>query len=321
MTTVYMAETEEKASTPYEEYIASRGEGAMKEIDDEYRKFKGIDQEFDGGDSGGGVVGDGNTDLEDQHNSPSIVRGGFGEATVGEGASSVGRGQVLSAEDTTVAGATEARTASARGNYFGRTTGYAEKLIDDGMDSVRAQQLENWQNQNALNSANRASGQGVVFGGDERKKYIAREALVDQQDMAKDGYSLSQADLAKHLQNQMLVPAQRLDGEEWAALEVSPDDEVEQTFELRGTVGGTVVEEFGVANMYNTFAPFRCVFTGDSASSFSATPEAGTMNRRSGEPVQVIVRYKPQEYGPPTTATLVFETEDFRKIYKFIGSS
>ena len=120
-------------------------------------QFKGIDQEFDGGDSGGGVVGDGNTDLEDQHNSATLGgnRGGFSD--LGGGTDLVGRGTVLSYADLPdesqkVSGATEARTTSAGKNYFGRSTGLAEKLIDSitdedlrtgKLDKVRAQRKDN----------------------------------------------------------------------------------------------------------------------------------------------------------------------------------
>jgi hypothetical protein len=63
----------------YEEYIADRASGktAGGSIEDSakgYEEFEKYNLDFDGGDSGGGVVGDGNTDLEDQHNSASIVR-------------------------------------------------------------------------------------------------------------------------------------------------------------------------------------------------------------------------------------------------------
>lgn len=53
----------------WDKYLKSRGTADVEAAEAEYRKFKGIDQEFDGGDSGGGVVGDGNTDLEDQRTS------------------------------------------------------------------------------------------------------------------------------------------------------------------------------------------------------------------------------------------------------------
>ena len=56
----------------YEEYIADRASGktAGGSIEDSaagYESFEKYNLDFDGGDSGGGVVGDGNTDLEDQH--------------------------------------------------------------------------------------------------------------------------------------------------------------------------------------------------------------------------------------------------------------
>eukprot|EP00967_Tisochrysis_lutea_P000989 scaffold1287_cov32-Tisochrysis_lutea.AAC.1 len=177
----------------------------------------GGDMEFDGGDSGGGVVGDGNTDLEDQHNSASIVRGGFGSASVGDGGFNVGRGRVE--------GATNARIASAGKNYFGRSTGYAQELISKiteedrrtgKMDEVRAQQMENWYNQRAIYKSNKEQGQGVVYGAQkniERSNFNAQEALSS--DVWRNGAQdneISQRDLATHLQKLASLPAQRLDG-------------------------------------------------------------------------------------------------------------
>ena len=50
-------------------------------------------------------------------------------------------------------------------------------------------------------------------------------------------------------------------------------------------------------NAFNNFAPFRALFTGASSDDFSVTPEGGTMNRRSGEPVKLVVRYTPTAAG------------------------
>ena len=50
-----------RMQSEYEDYLNNRGVADVEATQVEYRKFKGIDQEFDGGDSGGGVVGDGNT--------------------------------------------------------------------------------------------------------------------------------------------------------------------------------------------------------------------------------------------------------------------
>ena len=35
-------------------------------------------------------------------------------------------------------------------NAWGKSTGYAETLIEQGVESVRAQQIENWRNQQEL---------------------------------------------------------------------------------------------------------------------------------------------------------------------------
>jgi hypothetical protein len=314
----------------YDEYMQSRSGSELEQIQDGYLSFKGIDQEFDGGDSGGGAVGDGNMDLEDQHNSPTLgaLRGGIADFT--EATRAVGRGNVLGGK---VEGATESRTAAAGANYFGRSTGFADKLIDDmsdedvknhKMDRVRAQQKENWFNQRAIHANNRAMGQGMVFGAPDQIRpssttgYVAREALENQRpgDLSNE---ISQRDLANHLENLAAKPADRLDGEEWAEFQAA-DHEVQEVVELRTNAGGTVVHEISVKNLANVFAPFTCGFAPGSGPAFTVSPEAGTMNRASGDPIEVIVRYAPREMGI-SEATLVFQTEDFKKAWKFIGST
>ena len=286
-------------------------------------------------------MGDGNVDLEDQHNSATLgaLRGGVSEAS---GATmAVGRGNVLANEYTDLPdesrkekGATEARTASAGKNYFGRTTGLAEKLIEqitdddvktNRMDRVRAQQKENWFNQRAIHAQNRAQGQGVVYGQENEIKpreggYIAREALVKGMGGEKQG-EISQRDLADHLQEMATTKVDRLDGEEWGELTAKPDGAVDETYSLRSTPRNTVVEDIPVKNDYNTFAPFHCDLLPGSSKAFTVTPHWGSMNRRSGEPTSVVVRYTPQETGLVHEAIIVFETEDMKKVYKFIGST
>uniref|UniRef100_A0A7S0Q865 Uncharacterized protein n=1 Tax=Coccolithus braarudii TaxID=221442 RepID=A0A7S0Q865_9EUKA len=316
--------------TDFESYIKARQQGltsgpSMEEAEAGLKIFleNGGDSEFDGGDSGGGVVGDGNTDLEDQHNSPTLgaLRGGVSEAG-GLGAS-IGRGRVE--------GATNARAASAGGNYFGRDTGYAneklkqvtEESIRSGkLDAVRAQQFENWFNQRAIHKQNTAQGQGVVFG--ERKEgghYIAREALSSQTwRQGGEATEISQRDLAKHLDSLREAPAGRLDGEAWDALSYGGAELVD-TFELKTQAGSTTVKDIRVKNQLNTFAPFQAGFAPGSSDAFQVTPNAGTMNRRSGEPIELTVRFTPKVYGEPVVATLIFETEDFKHAYQFIGST
>jgi hypothetical protein len=327
-----MRDQEEADARPYEDYLAGRSETELAAVEAEYRKFSGLNQEFDGGDSGGGVVGDGNTDLEDQHNSATLgaLRGGVSDLT--STGQDIGRGRVARPK-----GATEARTASAGKNYFGRSTGLADELIQKGfsgydvknkrMDRVRAQQKENWFNQRAIHAINRAQGQGVVFG--EEKKimpkdggFIAREAIAS--DAWRSGgvkEEISQRDLAKHMDKLASTPAKRLDGEEWEELVVADADTIEETYEVRASTRQTSVTSILVRNDFNTFAPFLCDFVSGSSDAFTVTPNHGTMNRRAGEPLDLTVRYTPQDACSVAEATLVLQTEDMKKVYKFIGST
>ena len=285
-------------------------------------------------------MGDGNTDLEDQHNNPTLgaLRGGISDFT--ETTMQVGRGNVnyqkLPTEDEKVESATDAKVASAGANYFGRSTGMAGKLIDaitdddvktGRMDCVRAQQKENWFNQRAIHNQNRAQGQGVVYGEENMIRpasggYIARDSLASKTSRtgAKES-EISQSDLANHLSALASQEAARLDGEEWGPLEVTAKDDIVETFEVRASPRQTHVTDIPVKNDYNTFAPFRCAMIAGSSAAFTVTPVHGTMNRRSGDPTGVVVRFTPEETGSMAEATLIFETEDMKKVYKFIGST
>lgn len=74
--------------------------------------------EFDGGDGQMGVAGDGKKELEKFD------------------MSEMGKSKAMSAK-----------------NAWGKTTGYADTLIDQGMEAQRAQQLENWKNQQEVLNA------------------------------------------------------------------------------------------------------------------------------------------------------------------------
>jgi hypothetical protein len=306
----------------FDEYLRQRGHADVEKAKEDYRQFKGIDQEFDGGDSGGGVVGDGNTDLEDQHNSATLgaLRGGIADVT---GATlEVGRGQVKSA--------TNSRIASAGENYFGRSTGLAEKIIENmseedvkagKVDCVRAQQKENWFNQRAIHAQNRARGQGVVHGeAQQRGGFKTSDSLSS--DAWRSGAvdaEISQKDLNKHLNELASMPAERLDGEAWDQLQATPADAVTETFEMRASPRSTDVVKIPIRNETNAFAPYRCELVYPSHATFEVSPNHGTMNRRSGEPTEVVVRYKPDAPGVTTEATVVFETEDMKRVYRFVG--
>jgi len=333
----------------FEDYIRNRNAGAYdqgtyEEAAADMKEFEKYDIDFDGGDSGSGAVGDGNVDLEDQHNSPTVIRGaGRAADRVAGGAGAgaeVGRGRIASA--------TSSRDQKAK-NYFGRSTGYADEILEErrwkevvkrnnGEDRpILRQQLENWQNQKALEEMNRGMGNAGLMGqtnegmygagggaGGARNVYIARDEIgSDKWRKGAVSGEISQRDLAEHLKDLSAKPAERLDGEAWGALQASEGERAspEAVFEVKTAARGTSVTDIAVRNDLNTFAPFRAGFTADSSGAFSVSPDAGTMNRRSGEPIPLVVRFSPTDYGAAQTATLVFETEDMKKVWTFIGST
>eukprot|EP00188_Purpureofilum_apyrenoidigerum_P000214 Plantae.Rhodophyta-Purpureofilum_apyrenoidigerum.ctg10856.p1 GENE.Plantae.Rhodophyta-Purpureofilum_apyrenoidigerum.ctg10856~~Plantae.Rhodophyta-Purpureofilum_apyrenoidigerum.ctg10856.p1 ORF type:complete len:343 (-),score=53.23 Plantae.Rhodophyta-Purpureofilum_apyrenoidigerum.ctg10856:139-1167(-) len=302
--TVSMA-AEDVPST-WEEYVKKREQGGlhggtMKEAQTGMLSFiaGGGDMEFDGGDSGGGVVGDGNCDLEDQHNSTEFLREGF--------LSSDGKPVQDKSEHTgKIQSATSSRLASAGKNYFGRSTGYADEKIKQiteedrkkhRLDEVRAQQLENWHNQRAIHEHRKAGQETQYYGA---KSY----APINYKD------SLSKADTG---------PAQRRDGKEWGEVKSTGSEEVEATYEVTTKLSQTHVTEIQVKNLYFRFMPFRVGFTSDSHPFFSVEPTSGTMERSSGNPTDLIVRFSPKSLEGDCRATLIFETEEFKFVYKFIG--
>jgi len=76
-------------------------------------------EEFDGGDGQMGVAGDGSKGLEKEWKNQAHMT---------------------------------SRARSAR-NAWGSSSGYADELVEKGMEATRAQQLENWQNQQELRNA------------------------------------------------------------------------------------------------------------------------------------------------------------------------
>lgn len=50
---------------------------------------------------------------------------------------------------------------------------------------------------------------------------------------------------------------------------LDPNELPTQTFEIRAGVRKTSLTEIAVKNMFNTFAPYRCLFTADSDPDFS----------------------------------------------------
>jgi len=224
---------------------------------DDYVEF----EEFDGGDGQMGVAGDGSKGLDK-----------FDMSTIAKSKS-------MSAKVA-----------------WGTNTGYAESLVAKGMDTSKAQQLENWHNQQEVLAKRKAQRSltddfdGVSSNDDENWRQLATFGVERNQDFDLDeSFGAVQAE------------AQNLEG----------------TIELVGQMNaGYATHEMMLKNPYMGFADFRAAFTADTPAGFSVTPSEGALKQK--EATMFTVKFKVQQPGL-VEGYMVIETEDFKKTWKVIG--
>lgn len=227
---------------------------------DQYIEF----EEFDGGDGQMGVAGDGNKGLDKMggNSAPSVY--------------------------------TKSKTMSAK-NAWGTSTGYADKLVNQGMDIQKAQQLENWQNQQEV-----------------RKRQLAQRAQIEQYETQQAAGDENWRELASF----GVERNQEFDlNAEFGAVVAGAEEE---TVVLHAALSRVAVHEFSVKNDFMGFADFRAAFTADSnLGDWQVTPEEGSLSKT---PENFVVRFKPNNPGV-SQATLVIDTEDMKKTWRFIGNT
>jgi len=212
---------------------------------------------FDGGDSEMGLCGDGNVGLRTfgRDVSPHITR-------------------------TSMAKMDQAAAVE--------TLGYADELLQSNpyMDSVRAQQLENWATQNEIAMSNRYMNERF------------------QENQGNDsGYEHCEMD----------------EGESFfTIIPLEAEGEVEGIITLQTSVHSVAVHEIALKNLYMGYAKFRAGFVEDASGEWSVTPSDGFLKQK--ESTQFVVRYNPDSAGV-SHAHLVIETEDFKKIWRVAGST
>lgn len=208
---------------------------------------------FDGGDSEMGLTGDGNIGLKQigRDVSPHMAR---------------------------------TYTAKSEEDYAVSSLSYSDELLQSnpGMDPARAQQYENWAEQQEIAQGNRYMN--------ERGQYSQGQYVQD--DTYENDYSFTH-------------PA-----------EIGED--IEGIIPLRAPVNGVAAYEVMLKNPYMGFAKFRASFVGDAPNEWSVTPNDGYLKQH--EETQFIVRYAPKSSGLHN-AYLVIETEDFVKTWKVVGST
>jgi len=217
--------------------------------------------EFDGGDGQMGVAGDGKAGLDKEWS----------------GAAEMAKSKTMSAK-----------------NAWGKSTGYADTLIDQGMEATRAQQMENWRNQREVQR--------------EREQH---RWMTDEFDNKPDedwrslssfgGEQVTDTDIDQELG------------------QVAPG-EITGNIELTGRLNQAAVHEFSLKNPFMGFSDFRARFTGmNSPQDWTVEPTEGSLNGR-GDPTQFMVKFRPQN-PQLSEGYLVVETEDDKWTYKLIGTA
>ena len=96
--------------------------------------------------------------------------------------------------------------------------------------------------------------------------------------------------------------------------------EYEEIIEIAARTGSMAVgiHEIYLKNPYMGFADFRAAFTPESGNAFSVTPAEGSITQKEATAFQI--RFKPESIGT-FEGSLVIQTEDFKKVWKIIGST
>lgn len=186
----------------------------------------------------------------------------------------------------------KSKTMSAK-NAWGKSTGYADTLIEQGMEATRAQQMENWRNQQEVQAA-RNQHRWLTDDFDNRQTDTDWRSLSNF-----SGEQVQNVDLDQEFGS--VVPG-----------------EITGVIELLGRINSSQVYEFSLKNSFMGFSDFRARFTGMSnAAEWSVTPTEGSLNGR-GDPTQFIVKYRPMS---PTVSQgyLVVETDEEKWTYQLFG--
>lgn len=225
---------------------------------DSYVEF----DEFDGGDGQMGVAGDGQKGL-DKFDMTQMAK---------------------------------SKTMSAK-NAWGTNTGYADSLVAKGVDTSRAQQLENWHNQQE------------VLNQRKQQRFMTEDFDKTEPD-DEDWRKLASFGVERN---------QDFDLSEAFGAVTAADQDLEGTIQLTGQMNaGYAIHEMNLKNPYMGFADFRAAFTAETPSEFTVSPSEGALKQK--EETTFTIKFKAQQPSP-VEGYLVIETEDFKKTWKVVGGT
>jgi hypothetical protein len=180
-------------------------------------------------------------------------------------------------------------------NAWGKSTGYADQLIEQGVEQSKAQQLENWKNQREVQEQ-RNNQRYMVDEFDNKKEDENWRSLSSF-----GGEQVQDVNLDAELGNVQI-------------------GSITGIIELSARINQASVYEFALKNPFMGFSDFRARFTMmTSPFDWTVTPTDGSLNGR-GDPTQFLVKFRPQ--GPALSeGYLVIQTEDDTWTYKLIGTA
>lgn len=182
-------------------------------------------------------------------------------------------------------------------NAWGTSTGYADELRskNPSIDTARAQQLENWANQQEVRAKN------------QQLKAMAETFDQTQSSEEENWRQLAKFGVERNTDTDL--------NEEFGAVTVG---DIEGVIELTSTINRVMVHDLYLKNPYMGFADFRAEFTPETPSDWTVEPTEGSLKQR--EETHFLVKFRPQ--GPGTIqGYLVIETEDFKKTWQVVGST
>lgn len=226
-------------------------------------------EEFDGGDGQMGVAGDGQKGLDKSDFESTAL------------ASSMNNSRARSAK-----------------NAWGTTSsGYAQELIDKGVDTARAQQLENWAQQREISAVKK------------QQKFMTEQFDAIQETAEADWRTLSKFGVERNQEFDL--------NEEFGEASIEGGD-LEGTIEVGAKPGTMGYHEIQLKNPYMGFADFRATFSPDTSSEWIVSPTEGSLTQR--EATIFNIKFKASVIGT-SEGCLIIETEDFKKVWKLIGTT
>lgn len=220
-------------------------------------------------------------------------------------------------------------------NAWGKSTGYADELIKQGVDTARAQQMENWKNQQEVLAARKQQRfmtedfDKATTTGEEDWRNLSKysgERLADTDLDAQLGEVKPGDKIYHHIQLSSRVG--RPDIMEFditvgppiarVVRFVIPNTHTDPFFKISLNLSAKIASQKIYQNSFMGYSDFRARFTPETGADWSVEPTEGSLNGRSA--TAFTVRYRPQNPGT-SSGYLVIETEDDKWTFQVTGQA